>query len=502
MTLRYARALSRARPETRAHTHTLRLDHHAVGLDYSSCGPQWLAELLRRLPNAQAVLVQAHPWFDHGACLALRSAVFASQPERPFPVRLLTVKRCPNVLPSSLSTLLVACPAVVCLDLTYTRVGGDTGLATALGFLRDLRVLKLRGTGLVDDRLIELTAVLRMRLKSLDVAQNGLTDRSVDALLEHCFPRKISSSAATTSRFGRLHLSSLQTDRQASHGELYSTLTSRTVSRVQPEREGETGLTDLAMSDTVITAAGAAKLLQHPGLRSLDVGSTFDIGCTFRTPLSRPVRPPTQTVVLVKSLQRFTHLRLPWDMLLDFARETWEESSERSSAGVPHDITVTSKLHVLTLAGIPSHSVSRTPIDTICGLIRRFALQDRRARLDYTLPPGTTHDSARVLVLEVADYAPGRAPVGSSSVTGDADASTFWSAGQADFSFFDDDKPGALSQQRAATPSSFIQRQPMYDVVAEIAAFRQAAKAAFLPGDADSGHWLGRVEVRRPPKPG
>lgn len=515
MTIRFTQAVAHSRPKTRALTHTLRLNHHDIGLDYSSGGSQWLAQLLRQLPNLQSVLIHAHPWFDHATCLALRAAVSDSPAERPFSLRLLVATRCRNVLPASLPALLHACPALVYLDLSYTRVGGVGGFAAPLGALRDLRVLKLRGTGLVDDRLIELVAVLRTRLRSLDVAQNALTDRAVDALLAHCWQRESPLAAASTSRPLQRYRPSL-TDRRAPNGELYNALTTRIVGQLELESADATGLTDLVMSDTRISAGGAAKLLHQPALGSLDIGGAH-------APLYRTVQPP---VGFVKSFQRFTRLRLSWDMLSSptgEAREPWgptsvpggfpeshsnstladQASPEPSSPSPSCRPSTTSKLHVLTLTGVPSHSASTTPTDTICTLIRLFAQQDRRARLDYTLPPGTTHDSARLLVLEIVDYALSRAPA-STSITGDADASTFYTAGRGDFSFFDHDDGDderASARQQASTPSSIVPRQPMYDVVAEVAAFRQAAKAAFLAGDAESGHWLGRVEARRAREP-
>ena len=296
---RFKRTLPRARYEVRQLTHTLHLPPAQSEL-YDGPHPAWLRDVLEQLPHLQSLVVSQLPFFDHGALLALRQPSRARQqrhgadggsPEKyvpTYPLRLLGATACGNTTSAGLATALPLWPGLVFLDLSGTLAARDAAVLASLRVMPGLQVLKLRAIQLRDVDVEVLAAAVGIRVRSLDVRDNRLTDASVRTLLEKCCHPTRDVHAAQS----RLAMERSAVDEDWPTGcprpdphvlsqfrgddmdaRFVRRLTRAVVGRIPTEDLPPPGLTHLYISDNYITVEALARLLRTENLHVLDAGA-------------------------------------------------------------------------------------------------------------------------------------------------------------------------------------------------------------------------------------
>lgn len=226
--------------------------------------------------------------------MALRSYINERQPwadrKNPtFVLRLLIGGHCQNTTAQGLAEALNHFPQLAFLDLSNTLAARDKNVLSKLQYLPLLQILKLRRVRLRDSDVEILAQAIGVRVRSLDVQGNYLTDHSVLTLLSSCFQTEDDESASPN---GRLHASSnlavedwhlgfvppdfkvLDEFRDESYDErLVRRLTSSVVSRLPYEDFPHSGITHLYIADNNLTVEGLTALVRSKKLRVLDAGS-------------------------------------------------------------------------------------------------------------------------------------------------------------------------------------------------------------------------------------
>ena len=205
-----------------------------------------------------------------------------------FSLRLLIANDCPNTTAASLAEALVHFPNLVFIDLSNTLAARDHAVLSKLGDLPDLQVLKLRHTNLRDDDIEVLAQSIGTRVRSLDLSDNKITDKSVRTLLNHCFdsshglpvaentPVRPGSSLAEGDWPSSLsrpdsHLAD-QFRREDLDDQFVKQLTNNLASRLPSEDLPDSGITHLSIEDNFLTVEGAASLLKSGKLHLFDIG--------------------------------------------------------------------------------------------------------------------------------------------------------------------------------------------------------------------------------------
>ena len=279
--------------EVRQLTHTLRLPPAQSEL-YDGPHSEWLRDILEQLPNLQSLVVSQLPFFDHSALLALRQASTthssASDDDYPiFPMRLLIATRCANTTSAGLAEALLHWPRLVFLDLSETLAARDHGMLSSLRYMEGLQVLKLRQVGLRDDDVEVLADAIGIRVRSLDLRNNRISDTSVRKLLNNCFNSSpnVHPSERTVpvgplnaadedwpSFFPRPNSLLLDIFRGDDLDKRFvGWLTKGVVSRLPNEDLPRSGLTHLYIANNFITVEGVASLLMSQDLNFLDAGT-------------------------------------------------------------------------------------------------------------------------------------------------------------------------------------------------------------------------------------
>ena len=239
-------------------------------------------------------MVSRLPFFDHVSLLALRDGRGKDRSQeadirRPFRLRLLIAAHCQNTTPPGLVEALKSFSNLTYLDLSDTSAARDQTVLAKLGDLSLLQVLKVRNVHLKDDDLALLAQGVGTRVRSLDISQNHLTDRSVGILLKHCFldDSSIRSSAAGRRYNALAHdmedwpagivepdLATLDEFRDESYDRRFvQRLTSHIVSRLPFEDLPDSGITHLNIADNDISTGGFAALVKTGKLFSFNAGT-------------------------------------------------------------------------------------------------------------------------------------------------------------------------------------------------------------------------------------
>lgn len=304
---RFRRTLQTARLLVRSLTHTLHLPPAHAEL-YNGPHSDWLRHLLERLPNLQSLIVRGLPFFDYAALQALvlmrRKSEERHDPpigvvklpgssgtllQRPLPIvdripsfglRLLDASRCPNVTSNGLAAALSRFESLLCLDLSFSYPARDPTVLAVLSKFAGLQVLKLRGVSLKDESIEALAKSIGVRVRSLDIRDNQVTDRGVRILLDYCFARTTERSHGTApgQRSPTLlpYLGSEMLEiyqGEEFEGYLRNAFTRRFVSRLAIEDAPAGGITHLYISRNALTVEGVSGLVRSGRLHVLDVGS-------------------------------------------------------------------------------------------------------------------------------------------------------------------------------------------------------------------------------------
>ncbi|KAL8982555.1 MAG: hypothetical protein Q9205_002967 [Flavoplaca limonia] len=289
---RFKRSLTWVRPTVTSLTHTLHLPPAQAEL-YDGPRREWLRDVLERLPNLQSLLVSQLPFFDHASLLALRNSCNSSPADdekRPsFPLRLLIATQCTNTTPRSLADAFLAFPHLVFLDLSGTLGARDAAVLSKLGHMTSLQILKLSGIQLRDEDVRVLSDAIGIRVRSLDVRNNLLTDNAIRALLRSCFLVGDNAQDAGGRRSGDLSgvaeedwpsdvlkpdPAVLDEFRDESFDLRYlRRLTQGVVSRLPSEDQAHAGITHLYVSNNYLTIDGLSSLIRSGRLHVLDAGT-------------------------------------------------------------------------------------------------------------------------------------------------------------------------------------------------------------------------------------
>ncbi|KAL8785717.1 MAG: hypothetical protein Q9213_003184 [Squamulea squamosa] len=279
------------RPSIRSLTHTLHLPPAQAEI-YDGPHPDWLRDVLVKLPNLQSLIVSQLPFFDHASLLALRTynnGPSATEDRRPsFALRLLIAAQCANTTPRGLADALIAFPHLVFLDLSRTLGARDVTVLSKLRHMANLQILKLCAIQLRDEDVDVLADSIGIRVRSLDVRNNSLTDNAVRTLLQSCFrnagklddvgdilPGDLSGVAEEDWPSGILKPDPAVLDefRDESFDMRYlRRLTHGLVSRMPSEDQPHAGITHLYISDNHLTAEGLSSLIRSRRLHVLDAG--------------------------------------------------------------------------------------------------------------------------------------------------------------------------------------------------------------------------------------
>ncbi|KAF2213659.1 hypothetical protein CERZMDRAFT_39004 [Cercospora zeae-maydis SCOH1-5] len=306
---RFRRTLQTARLLVRSLTHTLHLPPAHAEL-YNGPHSDWLRDLMERLPNLQSLIVRGLPFFDYAALQALvlmrrkpeqrrdlptgvtelqgsSGMTFRRPPPLPdtmptFHLRLLDASRCANVTSTSLAAALGRFESLLYLDLSFTYPARNPVVLTTIGKFAGLQVLKLRGVSLKDDSVEVLAQSVGLRVRSLDIRDNQVSDRGVRTLLENCFTRTPGqhddgSPLAAGQRSPNLlpYLGSEMLEiyqGEDFEGYLRNAFTGNFVSRLAIEDAPARGITHLYIANNTLTVEGVSGLVRSGRIHVLDVG--------------------------------------------------------------------------------------------------------------------------------------------------------------------------------------------------------------------------------------
>jgi hypothetical protein len=269
------------RPFVRELTHTLELPPAHAEI-YGGPHAEWLRDCLEYLPGLQCLLVNGLPFFDHASLLCLRHASLRRRSLQPltFPVfglRLLDASGCTNTTSNGLSEALPHFPNLVSLDLSRTPAAKDRVVLSKLSLFSSLRLLSLKGLGLRDVDFDIIALSIGTRVRSLDVSDNHLTDKSTQALLDHCLREETIETHVTHGprppvEHERLNgdLDTFQSENVAGH--VRRKLTGGFVGSLAVEMARDHGITHLYLSQNAMTVDGISRLVRTQRLQVLDVG--------------------------------------------------------------------------------------------------------------------------------------------------------------------------------------------------------------------------------------
>ena len=244
----------------------------------------------------QSLFVSQLPFFDHQALQTLRYHSQIKEPEgkNSFPtyaLRLVVAAECLNTTSTSLAEALSRLPNLVFLDLSKTMAARDILVLSKLADMSSLQILKLREIGLRDEDLDIIAGAVKLRIRSLDVRGNALTDKSAGILLRYCFKEVLeeggSLEAITQPAVGfglddwpsgiaRPDLKLLDDFRSDALDEHFiKHLATSTVSRLPSDDLPKSGITHLYISNNSLTIDGLTELIKSKRLFVLDAGAVY-----------------------------------------------------------------------------------------------------------------------------------------------------------------------------------------------------------------------------------
>lgn len=176
-------------------------DSYQYATDQNARFLQSLHLALKLLPKVNSLVLDRHTEIDPNSLVSLTKTHTSPL--------LLSISDCSTQLPSTF----FSSPSLQ--KLVYLDISGLPGSISSLkqpSLLPDLRILKLRAREIDDATLHDFAALYRLRLWSLDLTENRITDSGLLGLLQTCFP---STSLRSNSHFqveGRLLPATCGTD--------------------------------------------------------------------------------------------------------------------------------------------------------------------------------------------------------------------------------------------------------------------------------------------------
>jgi hypothetical protein len=425
------------------------------------------------------------------------------------------------------------CEALAYLDLSYTATS-ETWIRSFSDLpLQQIRVLKLRGLRLTDRALPRFALNNGHKLWSLDLRDNVLTDAAINYLLTSCFLPKLPQRVGDVGLYQLPPVYERDLDQQQdlSDGAVARPDTKRAFMKyIKMDAHASdldemdhllhpTGLTHLYLSDNRFTSKGIERLLHETNrLQVVDVGTVRDTSATDFT-IRHAI--PWALANITPSLQRMRSPRLSslrihhsivtctptvttaatgpdrgsspssYSAQHLFAAEEFGQVQSTRGAEKTFSPLNHNGIETLTLTGLAAKSpgfVVQKLADFLAGCHQQEedlnqARADTHRRAPQVLP------GLRTLRLEFLseDIAVSSATAGSSSVSGDRDAETFFTRSRDDFSFFDD-VPSIDPQTFVADKPAPQATNELKDVVEELRKMRKEG----------SLKWGGRLEIVLP----
>ena len=278
---RFRRTLPWARLYVRQMTHTLHLPPAHAEI-YEGPHPDWLRDMLERLPRLQCLVVEALPFFDHGCLMALRTPLNVRAGPSTFHsacnMRLLNASNCFNATYSGLAAALHRLEGLLYIDLSETTAARNRSVLERLADMQELKVVKLKKVGLNDDALEVLARAIGARVRSLDLSDNTLTDKTADLLLRHCIKNNHRTLPGNAARDIPIEIGGdtiWQYHGEALERHLRDRLTTDFVGRLAIQDDADPGLTHLFTSGNRLTVDGISHLIQADKLEYLDAGAVL-----------------------------------------------------------------------------------------------------------------------------------------------------------------------------------------------------------------------------------
>jgi len=202
-----------------------------------------------------------------------------------YPLRLLEAETCFNATSAGLAKALKCFPHLTYLNLSRTAPARHPLVLSTLQYLPALQVLKLRGIGLRNEDVRVVAKAVGLRIRSLDLRDNRLTDESVRFILQECVLTPGRAKAIlyqNVSRLGGLtpgmHMyfghdlpTVFKTDYQDAL--IRHRLTSEFFHHLGMEVASGTGLTHLYISGNDLSVTPVADMLRLERFHVLDVGT-------------------------------------------------------------------------------------------------------------------------------------------------------------------------------------------------------------------------------------
>lgn len=283
---RFKKTLKWARISVRELTHTLHLPPAPAEI-YDRPHVEWLGDVFEALPNLQSLIVSQLPFFDHQALLTLhnnrRTATDGSCPT--FSLRLLIAAQCKNMTASSLAGALTHLAGLAYLDLSGNSSVRDHSVISKLQSMPDLHILRLHHCQLRDSDMEILGSSIGIKVRSLDLRGNSLTDAGISVLLQYCFRTRgtrsrassgvvIEDSADWPGGIARPDAKILDEFRDEALSETFARrLTIGIVNRLPSQELRKSGVTHFYIAQNDLSVEGVSKLIRNARLYVLDVGS-------------------------------------------------------------------------------------------------------------------------------------------------------------------------------------------------------------------------------------
>lgn len=302
---RFKETLKWARLSVRGLTHTLHLPPAQAEI-YDGPHAGWLGDVLEALPNLQSLIVSRLPFFDHQALLALRNgrrtATDGSCPT--FSLRLLIAAQCKNMTASSLAEALTHLVGLAYLDLSGNSSARDLSVLSKLQSMPDLHILRLHHCQLRDSDMEILGSSIGIKVRSLDLRGNSLTDVGIRILLQYCFHTRGTRSRASSgvviedspewpAGIARPDAKILDEFRDEALSETFARrLTTGIVNRLPSQELRKSGVTHFYIAQNHLSVEGVSRLIRNARLYVLDVGSFETSKVLSKPPAMSPSSPP------------------------------------------------------------------------------------------------------------------------------------------------------------------------------------------------------------------
>ncbi|KAK7977293.1 hypothetical protein PG988_004783 [Apiospora saccharicola] len=182
------------RPSTRALVRSLDFRNFAVvasGLYSTEASERAISESFKQLPQLfprlVCLLLDGHPELDPGSLVPPSHTNDQTTNQSQNPLQLLDLNRCRHELSSNIFRSDYF-RDLVYLDISWIPGSIKTAVQHSLNpeFLPELRVLKVQGREMDDSTANALFQAFGLRLWSLDISHNNLTDDTLENLLFHC----------------------------------------------------------------------------------------------------------------------------------------------------------------------------------------------------------------------------------------------------------------------------------------------------------------------------